>query len=157
MFLRLILVSLLVITPHIGHAKSLPEQLRTCSNISESLDRLNCYDRLVATKPLNTQAKTEIKSKVIKTQPLNTDHFGQEHKLVKATPNKINVTILKAKKSLRGRLVITLDNGQEWHQTDSTSFRINKNTQTYIKKAALGSFVMGQEGRNKTMKVKRIK
>lgn len=157
MFLRLIIVSLLAITTHIAQAKSLPEQLRICSNISESSDRLNCYDRLVATKPLNTQTKTDIKSKTVSTQPRNTDYFGQEHKLVKVTPDKINITILKTKKSLRGRLVITLNNGQEWHQTDSTSFRINKNTQTYIKKAALGSFVMGQEGRNKTMKVKRIK
>ena len=157
MFSRLIIICLFAITAHVAQAKSLTEKLHTCSHISQSTDRLNCYDRLIATKPLNAQTKNEIKSKVIKTQPLNTDYFGQEHKLVKVTPDKINVTISKAKKSLRGRLIITLDNGQEWHQTDSSSFRINKSAQTYIKKGALGSFIMGQQGRNKTMKVKRIK
>ena len=83
--------------------------------------------------------------------------FGQEHKIVAITPEKIDVTVLKVKKSVKNRLKITLNNGQEWIQTDSSSFRINKNKQTFIKKGALGSFVLGQYGRNKTIKVKRLK
>ena len=155
MILRLTTIGLLVATSHAVQAESLTEKLRICSGISHSTDRLACYDHIVPTNIPKT--KSNIVANSPKPQAANTQFFGQEHKLRNTTPDKVNVKILTVKKSLRGKLKITLENGQEWHQTDSSYFRVNKEKETYIKKGALGSFYMGQVGRNKTMKVKRIK
>lgn len=161
MILRLLFISLLAMTTHFVQAQSLTDKLNACRHINASQDRLACYDRLVPTKPADKVIVAKTPTPVTKKLPVqvkaNTEYFGQEHKLRNTTPDKINVQIVSTKKSLRGKLQITLKNGQEWHQSDSSSFKISKDKQTYIKKGALGSFYMGQEGRNRTMKVKRIK
>jgi len=161
MILRLLIISSLAMTTHFVQAQSLTDKLNACRHINASQDRLACYDRLVPAKPANKVIVTKTSKPVISKVPIqvntNTEFFGQEHKLRSTTPDRINVQVVSTKKSLRGKLKITLKNGQEWHQSDSSYFKISKDKQSYIKKGALGSFYMGQEGRNRTMKVKRIK
>lgn len=155
MILRLTIISLLAITPHIVQAESLSEQIHTCRNINASQDRLACYDNLLLNESIDNK---ELIVNVTKNEKvIDNTNFGQEYKLRNTTSDKINVSILSIKKSLRGKLKITLKNGQEWHQTDSSSFKIDKEKETYIKKGALSSFYMGQTGRNRTIKVKRVK
>jgi len=142
-------------TTHFVQAQSLTDKLNACRHINASQDRLTCYDNLSLNKTINNK---KIPVNIANNnKSLNKDVFGQEHKLRNFTPDKINVEIVSITKSLRGKLKVTLKNGQEWHQTDSSSFKMSKEKKTYIKKGALSSFYMGQEGRNRTMKVKRVK
>lgn len=86
--------------------------------------------------------------------------FGLEHKkdYAEERPNKLPVMIAKKKRDPYGRWRMTLDNGQVWKQTDSRKFRFsNDQGEAFIKRGSLGSFFLGEEEHNRTMKVKRVK
>lgn len=149
---KLISGILLILFTFTALAGTLQTKLNVCSMINQHQDRLACYDRLALTHSKQTKVTTQNKNETAPNKINN--EFGLK---IDRTPDKVLVNIINYKKTLRGKLKIYLENGQEWHQIDSHSFRINKKSQTYIKKGALGSFIMGQHGRNKTIKVKRIK
>jgi hypothetical protein len=69
---------------------------------------------------------------------------------------KIFLTISEVEKDPYGALKISFNNGQVWKQTDSRNFRLKSGQKVYIEKAALGSFLLGAEGRNSTIRVKRL-
>ncbi len=85
-------------------------------------------------------------------------NFGQENKqrtedLIK----QIQATIIRVKKAHYGELIITLDNGQIWRQTDGTRLKLKKDQVIIIKRGAMGSFLIGKENANKRMRAKRVK
>ena len=84
--------------------------------------------------------------------------FGQENK--RRTEDlivQIRAITTKVEKALRGELIITLDNGQVWRQTDKHRFRLKKGQVVIIKRGALGSFFIGKENANKRIRAKRVK
>ncbi len=54
------------------------------------------------------------------------------------------------------KLIITLENGQAWRQTDSDSLSIKVGNNVNIEKAAFGSFLLNVEGSNRKIRVKRV-
>ena len=84
--------------------------------------------------------------------------FGHENKQrSEDLIQQIKATIIKVKKAHYGELIITLDNGQVWRQTDSTGIKLRKDQVVIIKRGALGSFFIGKENKNKRMRAKRVK
>jgi hypothetical protein len=84
--------------------------------------------------------------------------FGQENK--QRTENlieQIQATIIEIKKAPRGELIITLDNGQVWRQTDNTRLKLRKDQVVIIKRGAFGSFFIRKENTNKRIRAKRVK
>ena len=63
---------------------------------------------------------------------------------------------VKSVRGTRGNLVITLENGQIWRQTDSKQLRNNGQTEAQIYEAALGSFKMKLDG-GLAFRVERVK
>ncbi|MBU2179069.1 MAG: hypothetical protein KJ930_06490, partial [Gammaproteobacteria bacterium] len=57
---------------------------------------------------------------------------------------------------LRKKLVITLENGQQWRQTDQAQLNIQAGDRCTVKRGALGSFLLGIEGVNKKIRVRRV-
>ncbi|MGK0382015.1 MAG: hypothetical protein ACI8QG_001778 [Flavobacteriales bacterium] len=84
--------------------------------------------------------------------------FGDENKQrSEDLIQQIQATIVEVQKAPRGELILTLDNGQVWRQSDSTRLRLRKDQVVVIKRAALGSFFIGKENTNRLMRAKRVK
>lgn len=164
-----IIAGITLLSAQSAMADSLNEQLLQCRTVDNDIARLQCFDD--ATQHMNKATK-EIKAAVIKqsapvaaaTPPAvvapktQTEIFGFESQQIRnATPDKLLVTVVEVTKSLRGKSTFTLANGQVWKQKDSESYRLKSDKQVFIKKGALGSFFLGQEGRNKKIRVKRTK
>ena len=183
--INVIICSLLLMTGF-AQAQNVNEALTDCSKELDSLKRLVCYDRLAAGIPspllkraLPEETKTiapELKAKIVAKAPIPvmpvtpatqktaeqakiaTSDFGMEHKVKQdKMQDKIYATLTAVTKTPLKKLLLTLDNGQRWKQTDSGSLRLKVGEQVYVERGALSSFFVSKEGVNRRLRVKRIK
>jgi FtsZ-interacting cell division protein YlmF len=158
---------LLMLVSPFGIANTLFDKLSDCSKNNDDLQRLTCFDEVV-TKEKNSQTKQHIEQHQAPLQVATTkqvDHtnqrqseFGQEDKQrAKNSIKQIQATIISIKKAPHGELIITLDNGQVWRQTDSIRIKLRKGDSVNIERRAMGSFFIGTANANKTMRAKRVK
>lgn len=139
------------------------QELQQCAVIQDKLERLICYDKLAkraTSLKATTNPKTEIaiatKSATrVESATDQVEEFGITKPKEDAI-ERIELVVTKVKKSPYGHLIMTFENGQKWRQTDSTRFRLKAGATVFIKKAALGSFMLGTPDRNSTIRVKRI-
>jgi len=122
-------------------------------------------------KKQNNSVLSEItppqKAQIIKPQPtidvtnkvdLQKASFGQEDKQrSKDLIKEIQAEIVQIKKGAYGQQIITLNNGQVWRQTDSTSLKLRKGHVVIIRRGAMGSFFIGKENADKRIRAKRVK
>ncbi|GIU08039.1 hypothetical protein TUM4261_14050 [Shewanella sp. c952] len=153
-----------------AHA-SVESQLSKCATVQDKLDRLICYDNIANSLPAqgsNSQApttetvtvasSTAVVTATANTQKSAVEEFGNLEKSKKDQDiDTIHLTVSKVKKDAYGALKIEFTNGQVWKQTDSRRFKLKPEQEIFIKKAALGSFTLGMEDRNTTIRVKRLK
>lgn len=161
----------------------LEQGLATCSAKADKLDRLICYDTLAesvksAPKVISTQANTAAATTAVAatsvtaasqtktiatptTLPANIeDEFGNANlKKDEANKeiNKIYLEIASISKDAYGALKVSFSNGQIWKQSDNRHFKVKVGETVFIEKAALGSFILGTDKRNSTIRVKRLK
>jgi hypothetical protein len=86
------------------------------------------------------------------------ESFGKEQ--LKHPENRIKqfkAKVIKIQKNHYGKLIITIENGQVWRQTDGTRFRLSADELVIIERGALGSFFIGKEKTNQRIRVKRVK
>jgi hypothetical protein len=167
----------------LGHAQSLPEQMRACRAETDDSRRLNCYDRAAATVdkiapsaapavPAAAAAAAVAASvpptapadKPNANAPANTSaaEFGvSEGPLAakrQATGLKEITAVVTAVSSRgRGELVLTLDNGQVWAQNEAVEyFPVNVGDKVKIHSAVLGSYLL-QTPAKRTTKVTRLR
>nr|WP_150102325.1 hypothetical protein [Shewanella pealeana] len=145
---------------------SIETQLAKCASIGDKLERLICYDNLSSSLGTNTvitkQPVTETVSvaastAVVVSTESSHDNFGKVKKAEAEEVSKIYLDVSKVAKDPYGAMKIHFSNGQVWKQTDSRSFRLKAEQTVYIEKAALGSFMLGSDDRNTTIRVKRLK
>lgn len=155
-----------------------------CASIKSDNSRLQCFDKLmpatakqpntampvsvnkpdvevVATAPLKVSTKAE------QNKPINSnsveknqvDDFAKEHLKVdkEEGPSSITATVSKAKKLLKGKWVIYLENGQKWQQTDSAKMKLKAGSKVRLKKGALGAVYLYTGNSHRSIKVKRLK
>ncbi|MCL1094196.1 hypothetical protein [Shewanella kaireitica] len=153
-----------------AHA-SVESQLSKCATVQDKLDRLICYDNIANSLPAQSSnnpapttetvavaSSTAIVTTTANTQKSAVEEFGNlEKSKEEQTVDTIYLTVSKIKKDAYGALKIEFKNGQVWKQTDSRRFKLKPEQQIFIKKAALGSFTLGMEDRNTTIRVKRLK
>ncbi|QYK01067.1 hypothetical protein [Shewanella psychrotolerans] len=145
----------------------LEQQLTNCAGISDKLDRLICYDNLAA-NALNHNVNQPIQASVSKPAPVAQapvvaataisaeESFGKIYKEDPDQITKIDMTVKSVSKDAYGALKISFENGQVWKQSDSRRFKIKAGETVYIEKGALGSFMLGKESLNTTIRVKRL-
>ncbi|ABZ78425.1 conserved hypothetical protein [Shewanella halifaxensis HAW-EB4] len=147
---------------------SIETQLAKCATIEDKLERLICYDDLsqatqsnsTVTKSLPTAETVTVAASsaaVVSTTNKPQDEFGKVKKSQDEEISKIYLNVSKVSKDSYRALKIQFSNGQVWKQTDSRSFRLKADQTVYIEKAALGSFMLGLDDRNTTIRVKRLK
>ncbi|ACJ27275.1 Conserved hypothetical protein [Shewanella piezotolerans WP3] len=153
-----------------AHA-SIESQLSKCATVQDKLDRLICYDNLansLAAQNTNGQtpaaetvvvaSSTAVVTTTANTQKSAVEEFGNLKKNTEEeTVDTIYLTVSKIKKDPYGALKIEFKNGQVWKQADTRHFKLKPEQEIFIKKAALGSFTLGVEDRNTTIRVKRLK
>ncbi|MBW7931063.1 MAG: hypothetical protein H3C57_07150, partial [Gammaproteobacteria bacterium] len=66
-----------------------------------------------------------------------------------------SATVVALDTDPRGRLLLALDNGQAWEQIDSGRLAIQPGTRVRIRRAALGSYLLGIDGGTGSMRVRR--
>lgn len=150
------------------------QQLSQCAAKQDKLDRLICYDNLAAKVGNQSQASSHVApvskptpaaqpkpapqaAAVVASTPAAPEaSFGKVQKVEKVELDKVNLTVASVQKNPHGKLTITFDNGQVWKQNDSRRFRLKVGEKVYIEKGALGSFLLGKNDSNTTIRVKRI-
>lgn len=146
--------------------QSLSDGLTLCLSEEEDVKRLACFDLLAKINQnksidLNPSHEniTQLDNNLIK-EKQQIDDFSKED-LVKTEEEKglesITSSILNIKELLRGRLIIDLDNGQQWEQKDSKKIKLKVGDGVILKKGALGVVYLSKESGSRNIRVKRLK
>ena len=159
------------------------EPIYACADKTNPTERLACFDAAVATIRAK-EAKSEIvtfdKQRVEKVRreafgfslpslpKLGFPAFGGGPKAdskdqsvaavaVEADIEEQSFTVVSTRESA-GRVVITLENGQVWRLTEAGELNAAKRPpyKVNIRAAAMGSFILTVEGRNKGYRVRRV-
>lgn len=167
--MRLILAAAILILLSTHAYASTESQLASCSVVTDKLERLICYDTLASSATDTTQAMPA-KAAMIATPALaSKETFGlkktivakEDFGLIKKADveeiSKLYFTVASIDKDAYDALRITLDNGQVWKQKGSQRFKLKKDQKVFIERGALGSFLLGSDDRNSTIRVKRLK
>lgn len=141
------------------------QELSACASITDKLDRLICFDALAQTvkvkspTTLATVASATVAAKPVPvTLPTNIeDEFGSLKKTEVDKIDKIYLQVSSLTKDPYGALKINFSNGQVWKQTDGRRYKLKVDQTVFIEKAALGSFILGTDAHNSTIRVKRLK
>lgn len=135
-------------------AENLPEGFRKCSTYEDRDARLDCFDAQVArwSDPSPASNATAEQSFGVTGSAL-----AQQQAKQSTQPSEITARVTAIATQPRGELVLTLENGQIWRQTQSGSkFNVRVADPVTIKAGALNSYLMvAVSGR--TTKVTRIK
>lgn len=153
-------------------AETIGDALAKCSQTSNSLQRLVCYDRVV--KDMNQYAgledamtRTPAVPRAPQTAPgqvvmtpaspaAQAVEFGFENRRESSSdPDLLNGTIVSLAKNPYGKYAVSLQDGTVWQQTDSTSMRLDTGMSVIVERGVLGAFYLRVDGINKKMKVKR--
>ncbi len=159
----------MLLTAPFTQAANLHDELKTCAKLQDSQTRVVCYDNVVSgidryTETAKAAVTTASHSKKLGIETItnqradHNDDFGIEHKVVvKAKADKLIASVTQAKKSLRGKWIVTLENGQQWKQFDNTKFKLKAGEKVTIERGALNAFYMGKDDTNKRILIKRSK
>jgi hypothetical protein len=142
----LLLLALHIPFAHADAALDTLEQVSRCSAIADSTERLKCFDRVA---PAAKDAQV----------PKPAD-FGRPAARV-PEPAQIVAHVRQVSKTVRGRAIFELDNGQVWRQIDSDDSDIREPApgamlKVTIEHGLLDSYNLTIEGRNGLVKVRRI-
>lgn len=172
---KLAVIALSILTASV-QAEMLSEALLKCSEQDNSLQRLVCYDRIVkdmlqynglqqpisaelaqsATVEAKTMAVTPMVPSTAEPATLTPEQrFGAPQKPAEESLDKLVAKVSEINKDPRQRLIITLDNGQVWRQTEQQGIKLAVGDALYIERGVLGAFYLGKNGQNRRMKVKR--
>jgi len=161
--------------PLMWAANASAQNIDKCVTLSDASARLACFDAVHKTpsairfpqesKPQITapQSSNVIKPPAKAAAPVLTDE--EQFGLITVPGERIKTISSNIKSAIltpRGKLRVTLENGQIWQQASSDSNKIyssqlKRQTSVVIKRAALGSFFLKIEPAGRSMKAKRIK
>jgi hypothetical protein len=155
-------------------------EMTKCADIADSGERLKCFDAAVphARNALAVPAAPApvAKEKEKEKSFLDWFGFGRPAPVTKAEDfgkpapepapgeeiTQIKATVLEFARTLRGKCLFVLDNGQVWRQLDADSTVVpdpdeRSTMRVTIETGALGSYNLTIEGRNAWIKVSRVK
>ncbi|MCH9695338.1 MAG: hypothetical protein K0U72_12580 [Gammaproteobacteria bacterium] len=143
-------------------ALAVDDALSQCRQISETLERVACYDSFVDARHTTESGNSTESSKP--SAPDAQSLFGtpdaEAKRIVSASLEieqieQIEATITDVRKSRTRKLTVTLDNGQVWRQLDSQPMRLESGEAVVVRKASLGSYQMEKKSGGRRIRVKR--
>lgn len=93
------------------------------------------------------------------TEKVTAEDFGAEQ-LKQPEPveaAELSSKVVKIEKDARKKLILHLANGQQWQQLEVEYFYVKPGDTAIIRRAALGSFLLGTDRVSKTIRVRRVK
>lgn len=139
--------------------------LIACKNIVDSQQRLSCFDEKVAALETAQASKQVVIADREQVKEARRGLFGLSLPRIKlfgggndegANINQIESTIVSVRQLRGGKLVLSLEDGATWQQTEvRTMRRPRKGDPIVIKRASLGSFTAKVKG-GRSFKVKRV-
>ena len=143
------IVSLWIIGSGLAQADAAREaldEISRCSSIADSAARLQCFDRAAPSARAASVPKVEDFGKPVAPPP--------EVKQVIATVSQLSKTV-------RGRALFMLDNGQTWRQIDGDDAQVleppaGTALKVTIERGVFGSYHLTIEGRNGLIRVRRV-
>jgi hypothetical protein len=173
-----LIAALLLVAPAVhAAAPAVPESLRACSRIQDSLQRLVCYDREIAattsvaspgaaaasaTPPAAVPAPPPVAAipKASAAPQLGDELVNRKARAAADTDKTLTAGITALREERPGEYLITLDNGQLWRQQQATTyFPLNVGETVRIDKGALGSYQLTRlvQGSTRWVRVTRVK
>lgn len=165
------------------HAETVNNALEKCSQETNSLKRLVCFDQIAknirqyeggetelsrrlpvptvqATPPTAVSKPSTANTAVVDNEQDAVDAFGKPEKSERDSyieGDSMVATVQEVKQLATRKHRFTLSDGQVWEQTSSDSGGIPKKGDTVIfEKGVLGSFFMKKQGSKRRLRVKRI-
>ncbi len=159
-----------------AQAETLADAMEKCSQVSNSLKRLVCFDKLVQrsrgmqdvelptmvqrsqTRPTTAPATAPQPSLQAAPQQSRESTFGFEQQIDEERReefNSIRALVAKVDENALKRMVITLDNGQVWRQMESGSVRLKAGDEVIVERGLLGSFHLKRADSKRRIRVKR--
>lgn len=122
-------------------------EISKCSAIADAAERLRCYDTAA---PRARQALVP-----------NPQDFGKAAPPPPAEVDQLTAAVREFSRTVHGRAVFVLDNGQTWRQLDGDSVAVQepdpgKALNVTISRGLFGSYNLAIEGRKGIVKVRRL-
>lgn len=152
--------------PNPTAAPEIVERLFACRSIADPTDRLACFDREVAVVEQATEADDLVMADREQLSEARKGLFGfsipklrlfdrgsEEERAI----DQIEGVIASSRLSATGKLVVTLEDGARWAQTDDTPIpgSVRAGDRITIKRAAMGSF-LGKIGTKRSFRIQRL-
>jgi len=146
-------------------------EIAKCATVVDSSERLRCFDAAVqrvkealAEQQANEEKRAKEEFGLPRPVPPVTkaEEFGKTPPPRADEITKVTATVLELARTARGRTVFVLDNGQTWRQLDADSTEVyepppGKTMRVAIETGFLGSYNLTIEGRNGSIKVRRLR
>jgi len=164
----------LSLTATSSQAETISEALAQCKAVKNVLKRLACYDGVAqraggmqdsqlpeayTQRPANPNSGAATASASVPSQQSGTRNtFGLEEQIKQQAQSEIGEitgVVGKVAEGPRDELLITLDDGQVWLQTDTTRFKLKSGDSVVIERGVLGAFYLKKAGHSKRIRVKR--
>ena len=171
--LVLFLISIFLASPaHADTARDALAEMAKCADIADSSERLKCFDAAVPrAKNALAEPVQQAKDKggILEwfgfsrpQKPGKPEDFGKQAQPEPEEITGISATVIEFAKTVRGKSVFILDNGQVWRQLDADITQVrdpssDERMKVRIEIGAVGSYNLMIEGRNGIIKVSRLK
>jgi len=142
-------------------------EIAKCAGITDSAARLRCFDAAAlrangapAAQPAREAPDRDGSGFSPPQAVTRVEDFGKPPPPPKIT--KITATVVELARTARGRSIFTLDNGQVWRQLDGDDADVQdpypgKTMKITIERAFLANFNLTIDGRNGSIRVRRVK
>lgn len=147
---------------------SLQQALEQCRTEQNALKRLVCYDEIGTTAVTASAVQSvaasqpvapvqQVATTTVASTASAADKFGLEHRKQanEDTADKVYMTVKSISHTPHKSLIIEFDNGQRWRQNGTDYYKIAVGETHYIERGVLNSFLLGNDGNNRSIRVRR--
>ena len=165
-----------------GAKADIHQSLLDCKQLTDNSARLSCYDRLAATfvsqeasavvavpstavsgavapetaAPASAPSVVATPATATPSAEVIAADFGKTQSRPSDQVEQLQATVKSLSRNKMRKLLITLENGHTWRQTEDDSIQLKAGDSVTIEKASFGSFLLSKTGTNRKVRVKRV-
>ncbi len=131
------------------------QALTQCRQIVDIEERVACYDAIIDSRAEKTETNA-----IPDAQSLFGTNDADAKRIVETSLaieqiDQLEAVVTSIQKSATRKLTVTLDNGQVWRQLDNQPMRLKSGEMVIVRKASMGSYLMGKKSGGRSIRVKR--
>lgn len=129
--------------------------LDACRSIASDSERLACYDALADSGPSATEQSAGIRADSLFGRDAAQTSAALQQQTGITPPQALDAEISSVEKRANNKLLITLNNGQEWEQIDGRPLHLVPGDLIRIRQAAFGSWLLYKQSGGGSIRVHR--